>query len=91
MVAKYRIEFVKSAEKEFDRLPAKIKSKTAEALHLLSLNPYSELLKIKKLKGAEDLYRIRLGDYRIVYEVRDERLIVLIIKIGHRREVYRRL
>lgn len=86
----YRIEFTKSAEKEFARLPARIRSKTTEALHLLSQNPYSELLKIKKLKGAEDLFRIRLGDYRVVYEIRNDRLIVLVIKIGHRREVYRR-
>jgi len=88
-MATYRIEFVKSARKEFERLPARIRTKTAEALNLLSQNPYSELLRIKKLKGAENLYRIRLGDYRVGYEIRNERLIVLVIKIGHRREVYR--
>ena len=42
-----------------------------------------------KLVGPEDLYRIRVGDYRIVYQVRDEVLLVLVVKIGHRREVYR--
>lgn len=88
-MATYRIEFVKSAKKEFEMLSAKMQSKTAEALSLLSQNPFSELLKIKKLKGADHLYRIRLGDYRIVYEIRDERLVVLVIKIGHRRDVYR--
>lgn len=90
-MAAYRVEFVKSAEKEFERLPARIKTKTAEALSLLSLNPYSEILKIKKMKGTESLYRIRLGEYRIVYEVRDKRLLILVIKVGHRREVYRHL
>ena len=89
-MAVYRVEFTKSSRKEFERLPGKLRLKTAEALHLLSQNPYSELLKIKKLKGAEGLYRIRLGDYRVVYEIRDERLVVIVIKIGHRREVYRR-
>ncbi len=89
-MTQYRIEFVKSAKKEFDRLPARMRSKTTEAFNLLSQNPYSELLRIKKLKGAEYLYRIRLGDYRMVYEIRNERLIVLVIKIGHRSEVYRR-
>lgn len=88
-MATYRIEFVKSAKKEFEKLSVKMQSKTAEALNLLSQNPYSELLKIKKLKGADHLYRIRLGDYRIVYEIRDERLVVLVIKIGHQRDVYR--
>jgi mRNA interferase RelE/StbE len=89
VTAKYRVEFVKSAAKEFERLPTKVRSKVTEALHLLSLNPYSELIKIKKLKGANDLYRIRLAEYRVVYEIRDRELIILVIKIGHRREVYR--
>ena len=89
-MATYTIEFVKSARKEFERLPIKVRAKTAEALHLLAQNPYSELLKIKKMKGASDLYRIRLGDYRVLYELRTDRLIVIVIKIGHRSEVYRR-
>jgi len=42
-----------------------------------------------KLAGAEDLYRIRVGNYRIVYQVQDRSLLVLVVKIGHRREVYR--
>ena len=42
-----------------------------------------------KLAGLENLYRIRVGDYRIVYQIRDEVLLVLVVKIGHRREVYR--
>ena len=42
-----------------------------------------------KLVSPEDLYRIRIGDYRIVYQVRDEVLLVLVVKIGHRREIYR--
>ncbi len=68
-----------------------MQANAAEALQLLSQNPYSELLKIKKLKGAEDLYRIRISDYRIVYEIRNERLVVLVIKIGHRSRIYRGL
>ena len=88
-MASYRIEFVKSARKELEQLPARIRSNIIEALGLLSQNPYSELLKIKKLKGADALYRIRVGEYRVVYEIRKKRLIVVVIKIGHRREVYR--
>lgn len=89
-MATYAIEFVKSARKEFERLPVKMRAKTAEALHLLAQNPYSELLKIKKMKGAADLYRIRLGDYRVLYKLRNDRLVVIVIKIGHRSEVYKR-
>jgi len=88
-MASFRIEFVKSARKELEQLPARIRSNIIEALGLLSQNPYSELLKIKKLKGADALYRIRVGEYRVVYEIRKKRLIVVVIKIGHRREVYR--
>jgi mRNA interferase RelE/StbE len=43
---------------------------------------------VKKLKG-EDAYRLRIGSYRIIYEVHDKRLLVLVMKIGHRHEVYR--
>ncbi len=89
-MATYTIEFVKSARKEFERLSKNIRAKTAEALNLLAQNPYSELLKIKKMKGAANLYRIRPGDYRLVYEIRNDRLVVIVIKVGHRREVYRR-
>jgi mRNA interferase RelE/StbE len=88
-MAAYQVEFVKSAEKEFEKLPARIRSKIAEALALLAVNPFSELLNIKKLKGAEYLFRIRLGDYRIVYEVWKKRLVVIVVKIGHRSEIYR--
>ena len=87
----YCVRFVRSAQKEFDSLPSKIRSKTAEALTLLAQNPYSELLKVKHLKGADELYRVRLGDYRIVYEVQNDVLLVVVIKIGHRSEVYRNL
>jgi mRNA interferase RelE/StbE len=43
----------------------------------------------KKLTGNTDYYRMRVGDYRVLYEVRDRDVLVLVIKIGHRREVYR--
>lgn len=87
----YRIEFAKSARKEFDGLPAKIQARVIEAVQLLATNPFSELLRFKKLKGAESLYRVRIGDYRIVYEVRNAVLLIVVIKIGHRKDVYRNL
>lgn len=91
MPARYHVEFAKSAKKEFDALSVKVQEKILEACKILSTNPFSEILKIKKLKGADSLYRIRIGDYRVVYEVRREVLLILVIKIGHRREVYRNL
>jgi len=85
----YRVELTKSAKKEFDHLPKQIQRKVVEALTFLTTNPFSELLQIKKLKGSESLYRIRLGDYRLVYEIRKNILLVIVIKIGHRKEIYR--
>lgn len=87
----YRVEFVKSAKREFEDLPRRLQEKILEALAFLAANPFSDLLRIKKLRGAAALYRIRVGDYRIVYEIQRDRLIVMVIKIGHRSEVYRRL
>jgi mRNA interferase RelE/StbE len=90
-MADYRIEFVKSSQKEFEKLPKNIQTKTLDALHVLARNPYSDLLRVKRLKGAQALYRIRIGDYRIVYDIRADILVILVIKIGHRSDVYRRL
>jgi mRNA interferase RelE/StbE len=44
---------------------------------------------VKKLAGAEDLYRIRVGDYRVVFQIQDDRLMVLVVRIGHRKDAYR--
>jgi mRNA interferase RelE/StbE len=42
-----------------------------------------------KMQGADELYRVRIGDYRIVYQIQDAALVVLVVEIGHRREIYR--
>lgn len=91
MPKKYAVELTKSAAKEFKKLQKPIKNKVIEAFQFLSQNPYSELLKIKKLKGADSLYRIRFGDYRVVYEVKNNKLKILVIKIGHRKDIYEKL
>lgn len=86
----YKIEFTKSASKEFLKLTQQIKDRIISSLQVLATNPYSELIKFKKLKGVVDLYRIRIGDYRVVYEVKNEVLKIVVIKIGHRKEIYRK-
>lgn len=55
----------------------------------LAQNPYPS--GIKKLEGEDELYRLRVGDYRILYQVKGKILLVLIVGIGHRRDIYRRL
>ena len=85
----YRVEFKKSAAREFAALPKSVQERIAELLKLLSLSPFSSALDIKKLKGADSLYRARTGDYRILYEVEKSVLRIVVIKVGHRREIYR--
>ena len=60
-------------------------------MSLLSQSPRTEFLQIKKLKGSNDLYRIRVKDYRIVYEVHDQKLVILMIKFGHREDIYNKI
>lgn len=66
-----------------------MKDKVKELMLLLSQEPRTQFLQIKKLKGHKDLYRIRVNDYRIVYEVFDQRLIIVVIKLGHRKDTYK--
>ena len=84
----YEIVFKKSAAKELQSLPKKIQQKILDAVQLLALNPYTELLQIKKMKGTDALYRVRIQDYRVIYLIENQIIKVTIIKIGHRKEVY---
>ena len=88
---RFNVVFLKSAAKEFRHLPGSVRDKVLEAVELLAINPYSAILPVKKLRGGEDLYRLRLGDYRLIYQVESRLVKVVIIKIGHRRDVYRLL
>ena len=83
----YRIEFAPRARKKFLKLPRDVQERLRPRIDALATDPRPA--GVTKLKGAEDLYRIRVGDYRIVYQIRDEALLVLVIETGHRREVYR--
>ncbi len=84
----YEVVFKKSAFKELQSLPQSVQQKILDAVQLLSLNPYTELLQIKKMKGAESLYRVRIQDYRVLYVIENHLIKITIIKIGHRKEVY---
>ena len=82
----YRINLKRSAEKELERLPDKIHDRIVHRLLLLKNDPRPQ--NAKKLRGREG-YRIRVGDYRILYIIDDENKIVEIYSIAHRREAYR--
>lgn len=84
---KYKIEFSKASEKQLSDIPKGDLKKIANKIEKLSLDPFPN--GSEKLKGEEGIYRIRKGDYRILYSVFEKKLIVLVVKIGHRREIYR--
>jgi len=83
----YAVEFAPSAEREFRKLAREIQLRLRPHIDALGSDPRP--VGAKKLKGRDDLWRIRAGDYRIVYEVRDRALVVLVVRVAHRREVYR--
>lgn len=82
----YEVVFKKSAFKELQNLPQRIQQKILDAVQLLAINPYTDLLQIKKMKGADSLYRVRIQDYRMIYVVENQIIKITIIKIGHRKE-----
>lgn len=84
----YRIELTSKALRELAALPRDAQQRIDARILALSEEPRPP--GSKKLEGEEDLYRIRVGDYRIVYRVDDKVLVVLVVRIGHRREVYRK-
>ena len=84
---RYEVVLSPKAEKQLDELPRPMQRRITEAIEGLESNPRPH--GVKKLEGADDLWRIRVGDYRIVYTIKDDRLVVLVVKIGHRREIYR--
>ncbi len=83
----YRLEFTTGADRQFRNLPQDVQERLTPSIDALLRNPRPP--GIKKLKG-EDAYRLRVGDYRIIYEVHDKVLVVLVVGVGHRREVYRK-
>lgn len=85
----YRIEFKPSALKAFAALPKPIREKVAEKIDALAINPRPP--KVEPMAGMESGYRVRSGDYRIVYQVQDDVLMVVVVKVGHRKDVYRNL
>ncbi len=87
-MASYKLIFKPSALKELKRLPTKKdRQRILEKIEALQINPRPD--NCKKLAGAE-LYRMRQGNFRIIYEIRDQQLIIYIIKIGNRKDVYRK-
>lgn len=82
----YKVVLTKTAEKELQRLTSKTIEKIIIVLKSLENNPRPT--GCKKLKGYKNLWRIRIGDYRIIYAIEDVILLVDIREIGHRKDIY---
>ena len=85
-MAKYKIAIKKSAARELEEIPKKDLRKVVKRIQSLAQNPRSS--GSQKL-SAQQCYRVRQGDYRIVYSIDDKDSLIDIVKIGHRREIYR--
>ena len=84
---KYTVIISRPAQKVIDRLETDLFHRIFKKLKILEDNPRPH--GVEKLAGTIDVYRVRVGDWRIVYQIRDRELIVLVVKAAHRREVYR--
>jgi mRNA interferase RelE/StbE len=82
---KYTIVLTKKAKKQLDKLPDNIAEPIIQTIATLEFNPRPT--GCKKLKGREG-YRIRKGDYRIIYDIYDTELLIDVITLGHRRDIY---
>lgn len=82
---KYSISLSRTAEKQLDKLPDNIAEPILEVIGSLANNPRPH--GSKKLRGRSG-YRIRKGDYRIIYDIFDKHLVVEVIEVGHRRDIY---
>jgi mRNA interferase RelE/StbE len=87
--ARYTLHLKRSAERDLDRMPEMLYERMAAAI--LGLETQAHPPGCKKLRGAADLYRVRVGSYRIVYTVNDAKRALDILAVRHRRETYRSL
>jgi mRNA interferase RelE/StbE len=88
-VARYRLVIKRSAAKELETIAGK-KDRERIAQRILALADDPRPPGVEKLSGTSEKYRIRQGDFRVLYEVQDDVLVVFIVRIGDRKEVYRK-
>lgn len=86
-MASYSVELTRTAERQLRRVASRDRGRIVEAVESLSETPRPR--HARKLRGYDEVYRIRVGPYRVVYEVYDERVVVIVLKVGHRKDIYR--
>jgi mRNA interferase RelE/StbE len=86
-MTRYAVEFKPSVERALRKLPVEVQKRIVRAIERLGDDPRSP--GVVKLAGGENAWRIRIGAYRVVYEMQDRKLVVLALRIAHRKDVYR--
>ena len=84
----YSLTWKRSAAKELRKLPRDVIVRILNVVEQLTENPYPP--GVRKLSGAQHTYRIRVGDYRVIFSVFDAEMVIEIIRVGHRKDVYDR-
>ena len=84
---RYEVRISQTAEKQLRRLPAADQERVAAKASALATDPRPA--GTRKLRGYEDVWRVRVGPYRILYSVADAEVIVIVLKVGHRSRIYR--
>ncbi|HEX9737674.1 MAG TPA: type II toxin-antitoxin system RelE/ParE family toxin [Candidatus Limnocylindria bacterium] len=87
MTDQFHVVLLPAARRQLEKLTPAIQHRLTTAMARLGGNPWPS--GAQRLKGPDDVFRIRVGEYRVLYRVIGDRLLVLVIRVGHRREVYR--
>ncbi|GAA2655090.1 type II toxin-antitoxin system RelE/ParE family toxin [Streptomyces vastus] len=88
---KYAFRFTTAAQRQLRAISRQDAMRVLTALTALGDDPYREDADIKKLTGPSGLYRLRVGSYRVAYQINDGELVILVVKVGDRRDAYRNL
>ncbi|WEH40139.1 type II toxin-antitoxin system RelE/ParE family toxin [Streptomyces sp. AM 2-1-1] len=86
---KYAFRFTATAQRQLRAIDRPAAMRILAALTALGEDPYREDADVKELVGSSGLYRLRVGNYRVAYQVENDRLVILVVKVGDRRDVYR--
>jgi len=86
-MGKYRIEVSATAERQIRKLPHADQLRVLRVIQSLATDPRPE--GCRKLSGVDDVFRVRIGRYRVLYAIEDRRLVIIVLKVGDRKDIYR--
>ncbi len=86
-MARYRIEISATAERQISKLPRADQIRVIRVIQALATDPRPP--GCRKLSGYDDVFRVRIGRYRVLYSIEDRRLVIIVLKVGDRKDVYR--